>query len=221
MNSFFGQPHERKAEQLVFHIQRHDELNVPPNFSNLAQAVPLNPQYRDYCCGSCGKNTSGRVLCDLTRVTDGAKVQWCVCACERMEPAVFVSKDGVDSMQQPMPRKFHADPNWPHDLAQLYEEAAVSFAAGAYTSASMVCRKLLMATACQEGDTDGKNFAQYVDYVTNVALTYPKAKASIDKIRDIGNDANHKIDFVTPADAEKAMQIVTYMLTALYSLPAA
>jgi hypothetical protein len=137
-----------------------------------------------------------------------------------MEPAVFVSKDGVDSMQQPMPRTFHTDPNWPTDLARLYDEAALSFAAGAYTSASMVCRKLLMAAACHEGDTDGKKFAQYVDFITNTVLTYPKAKTAIDKIRDIANEANHKIDFVTPADATKAMQIVTYMLNAIYSLPA-
>jgi hypothetical protein len=61
---------------------------------------------------------------------------------------------------------------------------------------------------------------EYVTYITNTVLTFPKAKDSIDKIRDIGNDANHDVAFVAPDDARRAMQIVTYMLNTIYSLPA-
>ena len=60
-----------------------------------------------------------------------------------------------------------------------------------------------------------------MDYITNKVLTYPKAKASIDQIRQIGNDANHDITFVEKVDAERAMRIITYLLDALYAFPQA
>lgn len=222
MNPFFGKPHERKPEQLVFHVQRPEEFNGSPQTnSSIIQMLGLNPQHRDYRCGACGSNTSGRVLCDVTRPSDGAKVQWCLCACDRMEPSVFVHKDGDDLTQLPMPRMFVSESNWPPDLAKLYDEAAMSFSAGAHTGTAMLCRKILMATACHEGDDDGKKFVQYVDYIINKVFTFPKAKAAIERIKDIGNEANHKLDFVSPDDAKRAMQIVTYMLNTIYSLPAA
>jgi len=218
----FGQSHERKPEQLVFHPQRGAEFNASPQATaSVVHTLGLNPQHRDYLCGTCGSNTSGRVLCDVTRLSDGAKVQWCLCACDRMEPSVFVHKDGVDLTQQPMPRTFHPDANWPPDLAKLYDEAALSFSAGAHTGAAMLCRKILMATACHEGDDDDKKFVQYVDYITNSVLTFPKAKTAIGRLKDIGNEANHNLAFVSADDAKRAMQIVTYMLNTIYSLPAA
>ena len=83
----------------------------------------------------------------------------------------------------------------------------------------MVCRKLLMATACENGDDDGKKFVQYVDYITDKVLTFPKARDAIKKIKDVGNEANHEIAFVAEVDARRSMQIVTYMLNTIYSLP--
>ena len=50
-------------------------------------------------------------------------------------------------------------------------------------------------------------------------LTFPKAKDSIDKIRTIGNEANHTIRFVNREDARRAQSIITYMLNTIYSLP--
>ena len=58
-----------------------------------------------------------------------------------------------------------------------------------------------------------------MDYITDTVLTFPKARDAIKKIKDIGNVANHDIAFVAEADARRAMQIVTYMLSAIYSLP--
>ncbi len=85
----------------------------------------------------------------------------------------------------------------------------------------MVCRKLLMVTACMKGETDGKRFVEYVQYITDKVLQYPDAKAPITRIKDIGNDANHDASLVNEADAKRAIQIVTYMLDTIYSLPAA
>jgi hypothetical protein len=78
-----------------------------------------------------------------------------------------------------------------------------------------------MACACDQGDKDGESFVHYVDYITNTVLAYPKAKAAINQIRTIGNDANHVVTFVTEPEAETAMKIITYMLDTLYAFPEA
>ena len=66
----------------------------------------------------------------------------------------------------------------------------------------MVSRKILMGVAaCHEGDADGKKFVEYVDYLTSTVLTFPKARNAINAIRDIGNEANHTLDFLNQDQA--------------------
>jgi len=105
------------------------------------------------------------------------------------------------------------------EISRLFEEAVTCFAAGAYTASSMVSRKVLMVCACKEGDTDGKSFVSYVDYITKNVLSYPKARDAIDRIRSIGNDANHDVAFVDESDARLALRTVHYMLILIYSVP--
>jgi len=127
----------------------------------------------------------------------------------------------VTTKQLPISCEFHSNSKWPPELAKLYDEAATAYAAGAFTASSMVCRKVLMSCACHEGDTDGKKFVDYVDYVTNTVLTFPKAKDAIDAIRTIGNEANHGVQFVEQDAAKRSLQIVTYMLNTIYTFPSA
>lgn len=179
------------------------------------------PRHRTYPCGACAQTTNGRVLASLKRDQDGATVQWCVCSCSREEPSVMIERGGAVVSQIPEAREFEAGDRWPPELGQLFDEAARAFAAGAFTATAMVCRKVLMACACQEGDADGKPFTQYVDYIVGTVLTFPRAKEAIDKIRGIGNEANHKVKFVSRDDARRALSIVSYMLSTIYSLPSA
>lgn len=124
-------------------------------------------------------------------------------------------------IQLPSLRVFHASEKWPDPLRRLYEEAAKSFSAGAYKAATMVCRKLLMSAACEEGADEGGKFVDYVKHITENVLNFPRAKASIDAIRTIVNDANHVVEFVDQDEARRAMEIVTYMLDTLYAFPKA
>ena len=182
------------------------------------QQLHLIPKHCKYSCGACGDTTTGRVLCEVER-HDGSIVKWCWCSCDKGEPSVLIEKDGAMIGQIPIAKEFHSEPDWPTGLAQLYDEAAKSYAAGAFTATAMVCRKVLMACACEKGETDGKGFGAYVDHITNNVLTYPAARTSIDAIRTIGNDASHDMSTVNQADAARAMKIVTYMLNTIYSLP--
>lgn len=179
----------------------------------------ITPKHVSFTCGKCGQATNGRVVADLKREDDGATVSWCVCTCPKEEPTILIERGGQIVAQYPDAQEFQPDEKWPPELTQLYEEASKAFAAGAYTACTMVSRKLLMVCACQEGATDGKNFTEYVTHITDTVLTFPKAKDAIDKIRTIGNEANHTIRFVTREDAKRALSIVTYMLNAIYALP--
>ena len=78
-----------------------------------------------------------------------------------------------------------------------------------------------MVCACREGAAEGKAFAEYVDYIVTEVLPMQRAKASIDAIRKIGNEANHDVAFVEKDDAGRALSIATYLLNAVYSLPVA
>lgn len=185
------------------------------------QQQGINPKHRPYPCGACGKDTNGRVVATAKRECDGAVVHWCICTCSKEEPTTIIERGGTVVSQLPEAREFQVGERWPPELEQLFEEAAKAYAAGAFTASAMVSRKILMACACHEGDTDGKKFVDYVDYITNKVLTFPKAKDSIDKIRGIGNEANHKVFFVGRDDARRALSIVSYMLATIYSLPSA
>lgn len=214
-------PEGPKPGDITFHPMKVQEWGFPSGFGGMQipQSVAVRPKHSTYCCGHCGDTTNGRVLCETIRTSDGAHVLWCICSCDKSEPSVITEKEGDIVSQIPLAKVFHSEPDWPPDLATLYEEAATSYSAGAFTSASMVCRKLLMACACDKGDAEGRKFVQYVDYITDEVLTYSDAKTAIEKIKDIGNEANHKISFVNKVDAERALKIVTYLLRAVYSLP--
>jgi hypothetical protein len=213
-------PKDRQPGQIIFHPLNADEYNIPQQFGmGLPANLGVRPKYKDYLCGACSKPNNGRVICDLIRTSDEALVLWCVCSCEKREPTIIMEKDGM-ATQMPLAREFHAEPSWPSDLARLYEEGVASYCAGAFTAASMVCRKVLMSFACQEGSTEGKHFTEYVDYIIDNLIPIPKAKPAIAAIKKIGNDANHKLQFVTQDDAKRSLQITTFMLHAVYTLSA-
>ena len=219
----FGTPEPPKANpgDVTFHPMKVEEYRLPPAFGGgFPGNLAVRPVHTDYTCGACGQTTNGRVLCEMLRTNGGPKIMWCVCSCEREQPTVVETTEGKVISQLPIAREYHANPNWPTDLAALYEEAAKSYAAGAFTASAMLCRKLLMECACHEGDKEGRSFTQYVDFIIANVLTMPKAKATIEAIRSIGNEANHKVQFVAEPDAKKAMEIASYMLAAVYSIPA-
>lgn len=73
-----------------------------------------------------------------------------------------------------------------------------------------------MVAAHEQGADEDQSFLDYVNYLADEALTFPQAKTAIDRIRDIGNDANHEVDFVETEEAKEALQITHYLLEALY-----
>lgn len=178
-----------------------------------------------YTCGGCGKQVHAKVVAKATYADTDVNLvgtaYWCVCPCA--EPTVIKMQTAPSQQmyQCPLPIEYATGANWPPDLERLFVEASASFSARAYTASAMVCRKILMAVACKNGDADGKAFTAYVDHIVNNVVPIPSARNAIDAIRRIGNDANHDVSFVSEGEARRALGIATYILNATYSLPSA
>lgn len=174
-----------------------------------------------YRCAGCGSTTHGRVIAKAIyagQAYDRGTIYWCLCVCG--QPTIGRYSDTNKTFHQhPRAIEFVPGDKWPADVTRLYAEAALCFSASAFTAAAMLCRKILMVCAVDKGDGPDRKFIQYVDFITTKILVLPQAKTSIDKIRNIGNDANHDVAFVEKKDARMAMEIINYMLTTIYSLP--
>lgn len=100
----------------------------------------------------------------------------------------------------------------PDDMRLLYDEARDCSGVGAYTACVMVSRKILMNLAVREGAKEGLGFVEYVDYLESNGHTPKKGKEWVDRIRKMGNEANHAIAAKTQNDAESIVHLVEMLL---------
>lgn len=176
------------------------------------------PEYKDFTCGFCGRDVHGRFVL-VTKREDPIRKGFVLCGCG--EGTAVHLFEGEVAAQWPPTRPHHSSDDWPEPMQRLFDEAATAFAAGAHTSAAMICRKALMVTSHGEGASDDETFGYYVDFLADEVLSFPRAREAIDRIRNIGNAANHEPEFVSKADAEDALNITRYLLGSLYAFPGA
>jgi hypothetical protein len=101
----------------------------------------------------------------------------------------------------------------------LYNQARDCMATRAYTAAAMLCRKLLMHIAVDQGANKGETFVAYVDFLEKAGNVPPKGKAWVDEIRTKGNDANHEIQLIDRGEAERLLGFIEMLLRFNYELP--
>lgn len=107
----------------------------------------------------------------------------------------------------------------PDELSKLYNEARLSAAAGAYTAAVLVCRKILMHLAVEEGAKEGQSFLGYVEYLADKGYVPPNGKVWVDYIRQKGNEANHEIKLMNEEDAGALIIFAEMLLRFIYEFP--
>ena len=105
-------------------------------------------------------------------------------------------------------------------VSALYEEARTCTSAGAYTSAVLSCRKLLMHIAVSQGAEEGKSFVFYVDHLSDKGFLPPGSRDWVDHIRQKGNEANHEITVMAKEDAEELITFSELILRFLFEYPA-
>lgn len=105
------------------------------------------------------------------------------------------------------------------NVAELFEEAIKSYANNNFTATVMCCRKLLMNIAVTNGAAENKNFVYYVDWLNDNHYIPPNSKEWVDKIRQLGNEANHEIITQNEKQAFLALKFTDMLLRIIYEMP--
>lgn len=113
----------------------------------------------------------------------------------------------------------------PIDLA-VWEEARACLGVGANAAAVMLCRKLLFHIAVAHGlEPKKKNdrapsFYEAVEHLEAEGLITKKMRPWVDRIKDVGNDANHELTPITAAQALDVANFTEQLLVLAYELDA-
>jgi hypothetical protein len=107
----------------------------------------------------------------------------------------------------------------PEALNALYEEARRCTSQNCFTAAVLVCRKMLMNIAVQEGAAEGLKFIEYVTHLSDHGYVPPNGKHWVDHIRKKGNEATHEIALMSENDARELLGFVEMLLRFIYELP--
>jgi hypothetical protein len=107
----------------------------------------------------------------------------------------------------------------PPDLYALYEEARRSSSQNCFTGAVLLCRKMLMNIAVQQGEAEGLKFIEYVNYIADKGFVPPNGKHWVDHIRKKGNEATHEIAIMGEQDAKDLISFIEMLLRFIYEFP--
>ncbi|MEG2185503.1 MAG: DUF4145 domain-containing protein [Cloacibacillus sp.] len=107
----------------------------------------------------------------------------------------------------------------PSEVSNLYEEARTCMSNGCFTATVMLCRKIIMNVAVNQGAETDKSFQHYVDFYDKQHLFHPSCLPLLDKIRKMGNTVNHNIEQTTPENAKQIITFTYQVLLYIYEIP--
>lgn len=111
------------------------------------------------------------------------------------------------------------------ETAVTWKEARICLGAGAHTASVMMCRKLLMHMAVTEGlpkkDSNDRapNFFQCIEHLQIEGVITKRNRAWADRIKDIGNEANHDLASIDEQQASTVAKFTFQLLREVYELP--
>lgn len=112
------------------------------------------------------------------------------------------------------------------DELSAWGEVRECLAVGAFTAAVMMCRKLLFHVAVAHGlppkNEKGfaPNFSQAVQQLVDEGVITKHMRPWVDRIKSVGNDANHEIPSVTREQALDIALFTEQLLKLAYEMPA-
>lgn len=175
---------------------------------------------KKYICGYCGAETSSsggyihqKRSEDYGFIEEGAYVLICT-SCNQ---PTYLYEDL--NIQVPNGKIVTNVEHLPESLKKLLSETREAISLGLYNSTVLLCRKMLMNLAVQEGAEENKSFAFYVDYIENNDFITAKMKPWVDRIRKIGNTATHEIPDISKEDANMAFEFLIMLLKLVYEFP--
>jgi len=157
-------------------------------------------------CGHCSRDVSAWEIGHYSD-TRGIKTFWVICP-------ICSHGSVIDRNGKVYPSSKFGDEliGLPKDVHDGYEEARNCMSVNAYSACTLLCRKILMHVAVDKGDTEGKKFVEYIDYLKKEGYITKVMDDWVNKIREGGNDSTHKIP---PASEKKAKNILLFIIQLL------
>lgn len=170
-------------------------------------------------CPNCGRGrTVNLALSTDDRPFSDTEYRWMVCT-ECLGASITLSRNGHDWSVFPPVAGDRPVRNLPNHIDEMWREAVLTHAVGAYTSSVLMCRKIVFATAVEFGlapkadNNRAPSFLTCVDYlVENDYLTRRMKDDWADSIREWGNDATHEIEAITDRTATNALDFTQQLL---------
>ncbi len=162
-----------------------------------------------YTCGFCANRVSpshGYRYHDSTRY---------ISICPKCEHPTYFGA----GKQTPAPLPGNEVKNVPEEINSVYEEARACTGVGAFTSAVLACRKLLMHIAVDKGDPEEKRFTSYVEYLSDRNYITPDGKGWVDYIRKMSTEANLEMVKMGQKDALDLLSFIEMLLRLIYEFP--
>lgn len=181
-----------------------------------SQTSQLNS--KSYTCGHCGNPLASNVGYFRTdsEAGNGGNTTGHIYICHHCRKPTFF--EGVDQVPGARPGE---DVKGIDDkgIESLYKEARDAYSKNAFTATVLCCRKLLMHISVSKGADKGKNFMEYVEYLSEKNYIPSDAKAWVDHIRTKGNEANHEIVIMSEEEAKDLLSFITMLLKLIYEFP--
>ncbi|MDI3511354.1 MAG: hypothetical protein PWQ61_2119 [Betaproteobacteria bacterium] len=170
-----------------------------------------------FTCGFCNATVSSVKGYKLGGGGDGSGSQrGALYVCPNCGGPSFFTPQGA---RYPSPAMGNAVGHVPANLDALYQEARRSTGQNCFTGAVLLCRKMLMNIAVQQGAAEGLKFIEYVNYISDKGYVPPNGKHWVDHIRKKGNEATHEIAVMTEQDARELISFVEMLLRFIYEFP--
>ena len=185
-------------------------------WTNVSETAPI-----DWTCGYCGNivgGSTGYLRGNRPHPTafDRSKIYICP-RCERPTAFIVTGDGGVE--QVPGPMEGAAIQGLSETVSALYDEIRKCVQAGAYTSAVLSSRKMLMHIAVDNGAEEGLTFARYVDWLSDAHYIPPNGAEWVDEVRKRSNEQNHEIVLASREDAMQLLDFIEMLLRFCYEFP--
>jgi hypothetical protein len=178
------------------------------------QQLSTIPQGQSFICGFCGSNVSSDKSYQA-RHPSGSHSWPYIFICHICNRPTFIYND------QTTPSAPLGSPvnKLPKDIGEVYNEIRQATSVASYTAAVLAARKLLMHIAVEKGAETDKSFVDYVNYLDQNHYTPPNSKGWVDKIRQLGNEANHDIVIMSRQQAQLILIFLEMLLKFIYEFP--
>lgn len=187
-----------------------------------------------FTCANCGRdiNSDYGMALRISEYNDGTgwyasrdeytenKVGIGVYICTNCGFPTFIGVDDkMDPIQIPQSAYGSDISGVSESVGEIYSEARHSYGVGAYTGVVELCRSLLNHVAVDLGAPSGKSFLTYVNYLDENHFISVKSRDWVDRIRKLGNEANHDLTIFTQNEAKLCLKFVEMILKSNYEYP--